>query len=74
MRRCHSAGLCSAHSARCGPPVAVARRVAAAVVVGAGPALPGHVLQEAGQAGTAALAMLVAAQGLHTAEGLGLGG
>lgn len=73
MHRCRSVGLCSAHFARCGPPVAVARRVAA-VMVGAGPALPGHVLQEVGQAGTAALPMLVAAQGLHTAEGLGLGG
>lgn len=53
------------------------RSVAAAgclAIVGAGLALPGHLLQEAGQAGTAALPMLVAAQGLHTAEGLRLGG
>lgn len=69
MRRRRSVGVRSA------PPVAVARRVAAVgVVVGAGPALPGHVLQEVGHAGTAALPMLVAAQGLHTAEGLVLGG
>lgn len=53
------------------PPVAATRRLA---MVGAGLALPGHLLQEAGQAGTAALPMLVAAQGLHTAEGLRLGG
>lgn len=52
-------------------PVAAAGRVA---MVGAGMALSGHLLQEAGQAGTAALPMLVAAQGLHTAEGLRLGG
>lgn len=72
MRRRRSVGV---RSARSGPPVAVARRVAAVVVVvGAGPALPGHVLQEVGHAGTAALPMLVAAQGLHTAEGLVLGG
>lgn len=43
-------------------------------MVGAGLALPRHLLQEVGQAGTAALPMLVAAQGLHTAEGLRLGG
>lgn len=36
-------------------------------------ALPRHLLQEVGQAGTAALPMLEAAQGLHTAEGLGWG-
>lgn len=52
-------------------PVAAAGRVA---VVDAGLALSRHLFQEAGQAGTAALAMLVAAQGLHTAEGLRLGG
>lgn len=52
-------------------PVAAAGCVA---MVGAGVALSGHLLQEAGQAGTAALPMLVAAQGLHTAEGLRLGG
>lgn len=43
-------------------------------MVATGVALTGHLLQEAGQAGTAALPMLVAAQGLHTAEGLRLGG
>lgn len=43
-------------------------------MVGAALALAGHLLQEVGQAGTAALPMLVAAQGLHTAEGLRLGG
>lgn len=51
------------------PPVA-----AAAGVAWRGPALAAHLLQEADQAGTAALPMLVAAQGLHTAEGLRLGG
>lgn len=51
------------------PPVA-----AAAGVARPGPALAAHLLQEADQAGTAALPMLVAAQGLHTAEGLRLGG
>lgn len=59
-------GLCVAPR-----PVAPAGCVA---MVGAGLALPGHLLQEAGQAGTAALPMLVAAQGLHTAEVLRLGG
>lgn len=39
-----------------------------------GPTPPAHLFQEADQAGTAALPMLVAAQGLHTAEGLRLGG
>lgn len=53
------------------PPVAAAGGVA---TVGADLALPCHLLQEEGQAGTAALPMLVAAQGLHTAEGLRLGG
>lgn len=53
------------------PPVAAAGCVAMA---GAGLALPGHLFQDADQAGTAALPMLVAAQGLHTAEGLRLGG
>lgn len=53
------------------PPVAAAGCVA---TVGAGLALPRHLLQEVGQAGAAALPMLVAAQGLHTAEGLRLGG
>lgn len=53
------------------PPVAAACCVAMAV---AGPALAAHLFQEADQAGTAALPMLVAAQGLHTAEGLRLGG
>lgn len=51
------------------PPVA-----AAGCVAMAGPAPPAHLFQEVDQAGTAALPMVVAAQGLHTAEGLRLGG
>lgn len=43
-------------------------------IVGAGLAVSSHLLQEAGQAGTAALPMLVAAQGFHAAEVLRLGG
>ncbi|TNN53074.1 hypothetical protein EYF80_036709 [Liparis tanakae] len=53
------------------PPVAAAGRLE---IVGAGLAASRHLSQEAGQAGAAALAVLVAAQGLHTAEGLRLGG
>lgn len=49
-------------------PVAAAGCVA---MVGAGLASPGYLLQEAGQAGTAAMPLLVAAQGLHTAEAIG---
>jgi len=50
------------------PPVAAAGHVA---IAGAGLAASRHFSQEADQAGPAALPMLVAAQGLHTAEGLG---
>lgn len=48
------------------PPVGVGGRVA---MVGAGLAVSRHLLQQPCQAGTATLPMLVAAQGLHTAEG-----
>lgn len=53
------------------PPVAAAGCVA---IAGAGFAMSSHLVQEAGQAGTATLPLLVAAQGLHTAEGLRWGG
>lgn len=52
----------------------VAPTPVAVATVGTGLAPASHLLQEAGQAGTAALPMLVTAQGLHTAEGLGRGG
>lgn len=68
-RQRQDAAVAGAEVLRVAPrPVAAAGCVA---IVGAGLALPGHSLQEGGQAGTAALPMLVAAQGLHTAEGRG---